>query len=266
MSKTTHLKLPNIEAAQAQKHVTHNEALRIIDAVVQISVLDKDLASAPPSPTVGDRYIVAASATGTWSGQDNAIAIWQDSAWAFHTPTQGWLAWVADENKFYLWNGTLWTFMPISASQIQSLDQLGVNATADATNRLSVKSPAILFDNQSTDIQVKLNKNIASNTASLLMQTGFSGRAEIGLTGNDNLTFKVSSDGSTWNDSFSIAAGTGEAEFDQPLALKQYSKSSLPSATTSGRLIYVHDATGGSSVAYSDGSSWRRISDSTVIN
>ena len=49
-----HLLLPYIQAAQAQKHVTHNEAMRLLDAVVQLSVLDRDL-TAPPSITRGWR-------------------------------------------------------------------------------------------------------------------------------------------------------------------------------------------------------------------
>ena len=58
---TTHLLLPYLLAAQAQKHVTHNEALRLLDGLVQLSVLDRDL-TAPVRPTIpsdGDRYIVA---------------------------------------------------------------------------------------------------------------------------------------------------------------------------------------------------------------
>ena len=57
---TTHLLLPYILAAQAQKHVTHNEALRILDGLVQLSVLDRDLTAPPGSPAEGDRDIVAA--------------------------------------------------------------------------------------------------------------------------------------------------------------------------------------------------------------
>lgn len=266
MATTTHLKLPFLEAAQAQKHVTHNEALRVLDAVAQASVLDKDLATPPGSPANGDRYIIAATATDDWLGKENDIVIWQDNAWAFHTPQDGWLAWVADEGKFYVWSGSAWTAMPLSATQVQNLLQLGVNTTADATNKLSVKSAAVLFDKATDDIQVKVNKNATVDTASFLFQTGFSGRAEIGLTGDDNFTFKVSSDGSTWYDSFSITASSGEAAFDQPVGLPSYVKTSLPSATPAGRLIYVSDATGGASIAYSDGSSWRRVSDNTVIN
>ena len=60
---TTHLLLPYILAAQAQKHVTHNEALRLLDGLVQLSVLDRDLTAPPGSPTDGDRYIVGSGAT-----------------------------------------------------------------------------------------------------------------------------------------------------------------------------------------------------------
>ena len=52
---TNHLLLPYILAAQAQKHVTHNEALRILDGLVHLSVLDRDLTAPPASPADGDR-------------------------------------------------------------------------------------------------------------------------------------------------------------------------------------------------------------------
>ena len=65
---TTHLLLPYILAAQAQKHVTHNEALRVLDNLVQLAVLDRDLNAPPGAPAEGDRYIVKASPapTGAW--------------------------------------------------------------------------------------------------------------------------------------------------------------------------------------------------------
>ena len=61
---TTHLALPYIMAAQAQKHVTHNEALRLLDAMLQLAVLDRDLTAPPANPADGDRHIVASGATG----------------------------------------------------------------------------------------------------------------------------------------------------------------------------------------------------------
>src|SRR5690606_24599509 len=86
MDTTDNLGLPYIAAAQAQKHVTHNEALRTLDALAQLTVLDKDLAAPPASPAAGQRYIVAAAASGAWAGQDGSVAAWQDGAWAFHMP------------------------------------------------------------------------------------------------------------------------------------------------------------------------------------
>jgi len=96
MDNTPNLQLSYLMAAQSQKHVTFNEALRSLDALVQPSVLDRDLTSPPSSPADGDRYIVAASPSGAWTGQAGKIAAYQDGAWQFYTPREGWLAWVAD--------------------------------------------------------------------------------------------------------------------------------------------------------------------------
>lgn len=108
MDTTANLTLPYIMAAQAQKHVTHNEAIRALDALVQMTVLDKDLAAPPGSPANGDRYIVATSPSGAWTGHAGKIAAWQDGAWAFYIPREGWLAWVADQDQLYVFDGATW--------------------------------------------------------------------------------------------------------------------------------------------------------------
>jgi hypothetical protein len=98
---------------------------------------------------------------------------------------------------------------------MQNLPMVGVNTTADSTNKLAVQSNAVLFSDVSTgsggtgDIRATLSKQASGNTASFLFQDAFSGRAEIGLTGDDNFHFKVSPDGSTWTDAMDIAASTG---------------------------------------------------------
>ena len=98
---TTHLLLPYILAAQAQKHVTHNEALRLLDAMVQLSVLDRDLTVPPATPADGDRYIVASGGTGLWAGWDLNVTTWVDGVWMRLVPRPGWLAWIADEATFF---------------------------------------------------------------------------------------------------------------------------------------------------------------------
>ena len=206
------LKLPYILAAQAQKHVTHNEAIRMLDALVQLAVMDKDLATPPGSPADGARYIVAASPTGAWSGQAGRIAAFQDGAWEFLVPREGWLAWVSDENLVYAHDGSAW--VPYAGGgggggSVNPTPLVGVNATADTTNRLSVASPSVLFNHEGAGHQLKINKAAAANTASLLFQDAFSGRAEIGLTGDDDLHYKVSADGSAWKDALIINRSTG---------------------------------------------------------
>lgn len=108
MSETPNLKLTYLSAAQAQKHVTVNDSLRELDALVQLSVIDRDLATPPRSPSEGDRYIIATSGTGDWSGHDGKIAAYLDSAWMIYDPQEGWIAWVKDENIQVVYNGSFW--------------------------------------------------------------------------------------------------------------------------------------------------------------
>ncbi|WP_116655191.1 DUF2793 domain-containing protein [Pelagibacterium sediminicola] len=55
--------------SQTHKHVTHNEAIRPLDAMVRLAVLDRDQTEPPAEPTEGDRHIVATGATGLWTGR-----------------------------------------------------------------------------------------------------------------------------------------------------------------------------------------------------
>lgn len=205
MSDTLGLGLPLIASAQAQKHVTHNEALLRLDALVQLSIIARDVASPPVSPTEGDRYLVAAGAAGAWAGHSGDIACFQNGAWIFATPKVGWRLWLEAENKLFAFNGTAWT----DAVSLQNIPQLGVNTTADVTNRLSVSSSAVLLNHGGSDMRLKVNKNAAANTATAVFQTGFSGRAEFGLAGDDNFRVKVSPDGTSWADAIVIDKATG---------------------------------------------------------
>ncbi|WP_428029267.1 DUF2793 domain-containing protein [Ancylobacter sp.] len=108
MSETTPLlALPLLAAAQAQKHVTHNEALVLLDAAAQLAVLDRTR-TAPPSASVsGDRHIVAAGASGAWAGHSGEIALY-DSGWRFLIPRAGWRVYVSSEARSLLHDGTAW--------------------------------------------------------------------------------------------------------------------------------------------------------------
>jgi Protein of unknown function (DUF2793) len=234
MANSTHLNLPYISSAQAQKHVTHNEAIRALDAVVQLAVLDRNLATPPVSPVAGARYLVAAAATGAWSGHTGKIAAFQDGTWAIYPPVEGWLAWINDEDILVTWTGTGWV-NAISAAGLEALPKLGINATADLTNRLAVTSPASLFNHEGAGHQIKINKSAAASTASILYQTAFSGRAEFGTTGDDNFHVKVSANGTVWNEAITIDRTTGAVTL--PL-------SNFPPAGAGARSVQVFAASG----------------------
>lgn len=215
MDRTDNLNLPYIMPAQAQKHVTHNEAIRALDALVQIAVQTRGLSSPPALPANGARYIVAAPASDDWVSHEGEIAAYQDDAWAFYPPQIGWVAWVMDEANLFVWSGVSW--LPVvngstDASPETSLPWLGINATADASNRLLVSSSATLFNHEGSDHRLSVNKFSISDTASVLFQSDFSARAEIGLTGDDDCRIKVSPDGSTWLDALTINKNTGRIE------------------------------------------------------
>ena len=102
---------------------------------------------------------------------------------------------------------------------LDNLPGVGINATSDATNRLTVASTATLLNHDGAGHQVKINKAGAGNTASLLYQTGFSGRAEMGLAGNDDFSIKVSADGGSWFTALSVTATDGHVGIGQVLNL-----------------------------------------------
>lgn len=235
MDDTPNLKLPYIMAAQAQKHVTHNEAIRALDALVQLAVKDKDLATPPATPADGDRYIVALAATGAWSGHSGRIAAWQDGAWEIYAPAAGWRAWVTDENALYAFDGAAWITASGGGGSINPAPLVGVNATADATNRLAVASPATLFSHEGGDHQLKINKAAATDTATVLFQTGFSGRAEFGLAGDDDWHVKVSPDGAAWREAIVVDRTTGEVS----MPYTSMSDGGARTATPAGRLTLV---------------------------
>lgn len=214
MSETSpSLSLPFIQPAQAQKHITHNEALRILDAVTQLSVLDATLSTPPGQPEEGDRYIVNGVGTDAWANHDHQVTIWSDNAWHFFVPAIGWRADVTGTGAVLRFDGTAWQAVGGGTTSFQNVPEVGVNTTADPVNRLSVASEATLLNHEGAGHQLKLNKAAPADTASLLFQTGFSGRAEMGTAGSDDFAIKVSPDGSTYYTALSVEAGTGAVKF-----------------------------------------------------
>ncbi|MHA7870775.1 MAG: DUF2793 domain-containing protein [Hyphococcus sp.] len=262
MEQSPRLSLSYVMPAQAQKHVTVNETFRRLDALTQLTVVSRALAAEPGAPAQGDAYIVPAGASGAaWAAYaEGSIAVFQDGAWVEIAAVEGLRAWVGDEAALVAYTGTGWA--AVAGGAAETAAQFGVNATADATNRLSVKSDAVLFSHDdvtpgSGDARVKANKNAAGDTAAHLFQTGFSGRAEFGLIGSDDFTLKVSADGSAWRDALIVDKDTGYVGIGQspaaPLHVFSDSGSIKHEVTTGGSFEIVPNTGGWYSLTLNSG-------------
>lgn len=232
MELTPRLSLPLIAAGQAQKHVTHNEAVLAMDALVQPVVSSATVGAPPTMPQEGEAYVLTAGASGSWLGQDQAIACFQAGSWHFFKPVVGWRVFVSDTAQMLTFDGTLWQDRRPGGPD---LGHFGVNANADSYNRLVISGAASLFTHEGNGHQLKINKNTAADTGSIVFQTGYSGRAEMGLAGSDDWQLKTSADGATWHNALTVGGANGHvgingASPDVPLSLK-------------GRAIFNNSAT-----------------------
>ncbi len=216
MAHTPNMGATLLEAAQAQKEVTVNEALMRMDALLNTGAISKNAATPPASPTAGNMYIVADNATEEWEGKEQHIAYF-DQIWRFIVPKQGSTMWVQDMAAFYYFDGAAW----LLSNNVGTPDLLGVNTDADTTNRLSVSSEAVLFAAETNDMRTILSKSSAADTASFLFQNNFQGRAEFGLIGDDDFTLKLSSDGITFNTALTVNHITRKVTVNQQLEAPQ---------------------------------------------
>lgn len=196
-----------------------------VDAAIQIGVLDTALVTPPAIPAADARYLVPDGATGAWSGQANAIACREDGAWRFLAPKMGWCIWSAAGEKQLVFDGSAWRTMPGGAGALGTVTELGVNATPDSENLLSVCSNAALFsaidaaDSGTGDMRLQISKEGTDNTASVVFSDGFSARAEFGLVGSNAFKLKVSNDGTAFTEAFNIDQATGNLTLPRGVAL-----------------------------------------------
>lgn len=213
MENTPNLTLPYLMPSQAQKHVTHNEALQMLDAIVQLSVIDRQRTAPPAAPTDGDRYIVANGGSAAWNGWDGCIASFIDGGWMRLMPHAGWRCWVEEEKTLLVWDEAGWLPVQVPPDTLV-LKSLGIRTTPDSYNRLAVKSDAVLFSHDDVtpgngNVLVAINKADAAKEAAIFFQNNWSSRAGIGCFGSDRFQIKVSADSSAWSDALSIDPSTG---------------------------------------------------------
>ncbi len=221
--QSARLGLPYLAAGQMQKHVTLNEALTRLDALVQTTVASRTTAVQPAAPEDGLLHILPAGAGGpAWSAFTAGDLVRAEmGGWIGVEATDGLLAWVADEAAFVVREGGGWSPLGARLGEVGPLDRLGVGTLADAANSFAAKLNKALWTAREAaeggdgDLRMTLNKAAPADVLSLLFQSGYGGRAELGLIGDDDLTLKVSPDGAAWRTALSVDRATGRVSFSQ---------------------------------------------------
>lgn len=225
--QTPNLALPWLMPAQAQKHVTMNQALGRLDALVQPGAQSRSVSDQPGTPNEGDAYVLPDGATGAaWSQfAQSQLVYFQDNAWRAVAPWAGMLVYVRDEATLLVFDGAAWDSLVSPITALNNLTALGIGTGADSYNAFAAKLNNALWTGLTTgeggsgDVRVTVNKESAANTAAFLFQTAWSGRAEFGLTGNDDFSVKLSSDGANFSQVLTVtAAGRLGVGADSPTA------------------------------------------------
>jgi len=186
MTNSNNLAFALIASNQSQKEVTANVALVQIDAILNVGVIDLDLATPPGSPAEGDLYIVAAGGTGDWATHDGDVTYFSNGAWVFIDPNAGFTLWVTDENTLYTFDGANW------------IPSAGISVFISGGSK-----------------QILLNKTAFTDSASFIFQSALSSRAEFGLIGSDDFGLKVSPDGTTFYQALEFDNTTGNIDLKQ---------------------------------------------------
>lgn len=131
MANTNRLTLPYLAAAQAQKHVTHNDALRILDGVVQLRVKNATLSAPPGSPAEGDLHIVSGTGTGDWTGWDGDVAMRADGTWYRIPAIPGMRAWDAETNTLLVNIGAGWTDLAVAMGLVKIAADIDLAVSAN---------------------------------------------------------------------------------------------------------------------------------------
>lgn len=147
INDTGRLGMPLLQPAQAQKHVTVNEALMRLDGLVGL-VLQSTTRAAPPATVVdGLCWAVPTGGSGLWQGRDGQIAIGANGGWVFQSPAVGQRAFVADQGCNAIYDGSSWVLGALTLGMMGSglsarVAELEVTVTAGATVVTNLQIPA----------------------------------------------------------------------------------------------------------------------------
>ena len=206
------LSLPILQPSQAQKHVTHNQALSVLDALVQLTVISGTEATPPAAPEDGMRFVVPTGGQLEWAGQEGKIASRENGAWVFYSPQTGWRAYFADTQVLRVFDGTAWN--ALSSDLLENMVGLGIGmdtSSAPFSAKLNSALWTALYaaDGGTGGMVQTVNKESGTDDVGFVLQADFVTRALIGLFGSNDPRIAVSQDGTNFLDGMIVDSQTG---------------------------------------------------------
>lgn len=132
MTATPRLGLPLIVVGQANKEITHNESIQVLDILVSGTIEQPPLAAPPSAPALGEAYIVAAAATGAWTGKTGCVAAWTEGGWRYISPREGMTMQERISGTATVYRGGAWESGIVRAESVQIGGQQVVGARSAA--------------------------------------------------------------------------------------------------------------------------------------
>jgi len=210
--RSANLSMPFIQPSQAQKHITHNQAIEDLDVLVQLTVISASELEPPVNALEGDSYIVPTDAIGDWSDHDGSVATKVVGGWAYKPPRIGWRAFVIGLDRMLVFGASGWSALK---NDLQNLPTLGIGGTADSANPFTARLNSALWtatpeaDGGTGSLLQVVNKETPQDDAGLVFQTGYSTTAIMGTFGTDRFRIAASSDGTSFKDALEIDPDTG---------------------------------------------------------
>jgi hypothetical protein len=121
-----------LQSGQAQKEVTHNEAVAMADMLMQSVIVSVAPGSVPASPSFGQCWIVGAGASGAWAAHDHALACWTSGGWRFAAAFSGMSVWSLADNAVARFDGSGWIIGRVEAAELRVNGTKVVGARAAA--------------------------------------------------------------------------------------------------------------------------------------
>lgn len=176
MPNSPALGLPLLAAAQAQKHVTVNEALMRLDVLTQMAFKSRSLATPPVSPAEGDTYLIPSGATGAWATWDLNVAVFRDGVWMKLPPRPGWQGFTVDSLETVYFNGSAWIVINAVGPTVMARSPRGAQTlmgVAEAEVTLTSGSTTATFANLIPNRAVVLGVSVRVTQAITGTATGF---------------------------------------------------------------------------------------------